>query len=127
MVNPKNILILTSKTGGGHISIAESLRDLITAATRPPGGISAPDAGSAITIIDPQPRFFHLHYRLVSRYALGLWAAEFQFFDTPGRARLAHRVFARLVRRQLHELLAMVAVLQRRIGELAPGAPLGIR
>lgn len=32
-----------------------------------------------------------------------------------------------LTDRQLQELLAMVAVLQRRIGELAPGAPLGIR
>jgi hypothetical protein len=32
-----------------------------------------------------------------------------------------------LTDRQLQELLAMVAVLQRRIGELAPSAPLGIR
>jgi len=108
----RNILILTSKTGGGHVSIAESLRDLITTDARPQTDPAAPDAAPlalpGITIIDPQPRFFHLHYRLVSRYALGLWAAEFQFFDTPGRARLAHRVFTRLVSHQLHGLLDRV-------------------
>jgi len=112
MVKPKNILILTSKTGGGHVSIAESLRDLLTADVCPQSSTSTSDTTGTsvpvITIIDPQPRFFHLHYRLVSRYALSLWAAEFQFFDTPGRARLAHRVFTRLVRRQLHALLDRV-------------------
>lgn len=113
MLSARNtILILTSKTGGGHVSIAESLRDLITAQTRPATSPFTTDAAQLrapeITIIDPQPRFFHLHYRLVSRYALGLWAAEFQFFDTPGRARLAHSVFTGLVRRQLHALLDQV-------------------
>ena len=29
MSNQKNILILTSKTGGGHISLAEALSDLL--------------------------------------------------------------------------------------------------
>ncbi|HEY0756184.1 MAG TPA: glycosyltransferase [Ktedonobacteraceae bacterium] len=104
MLDSKNILILTSKTGGGHVSIAESLRDLLTAETQAQASTTTPD----IIIIDPQPRFFHLHYRLVSRYALGLWAAEFQFFDRPGRARFAHRIFTRLVYRQLHELLDRV-------------------
>lgn len=112
MFHSKNTLLLTSKTGGGHVSIAESLRDLINAAASSADTIASPDSGQisepGITIIDPQPPFFHLHYRLVSRYALGLWAAEFQFFDAPGRARLAHRVFTRLVRRQLHELLDRV-------------------
>lgn len=113
MLYSKNILLLTSKTGGGHVSIAESLRDLILAENRAPIGSTAPDDSArtdapAMTIIDPQPRFFHLHYRLVSRYALSLWAAEFQLFDTPARARLAHRVFSGLVRRQLHALLDRV-------------------
>jgi UDP-N-acetylglucosamine:LPS N-acetylglucosamine transferase len=103
-LDAKNILLLTSRTGGGHVSIAESLRDLITEDAARQEDMPAP----ALSIIDPQPRFFHLHYRLVSRYALGLWAAEFQFFDTPGRARLAHRVFTRLVNRQLHTLLDRV-------------------
>ena len=98
MSHQKNILILTSKTGGGHVSLAEAVRDMLDEGT-----LHA--AAPAISIIDPQPSFFHLHYRFVSRYALWLWAAEFQFFDTPRRAMLAHRVFTRLVRRQLNSLL----------------------
>lgn len=77
------------------MSLAEAIRDLIEEDVQAP----------AITIADPQPDFFHVHYRLLSRYALRLWAAEFQFFDTSRRALLAHRVFTRLVRRQLNALL----------------------
>jgi UDP-N-acetylglucosamine:LPS N-acetylglucosamine transferase len=95
MANKQSILILTSKTGGGHISLAESLRDRL-------------EERYTIEIVDPQPAFFHLHYRLVSRYALWLWAAEFQYTDTPRRALFAHRVFTRLVARQLHALIARI-------------------
>ena len=112
MLSAKRILILTSRTGGGHVSIAESLRDLIlTDATSQAQATTLNNedsAAPALTIVDPQPRFFHLHYRLVSRYALNLWAAEFQFFDTPKRALLAHQVFKRMVSRQLHALLDRV-------------------
>ncbi len=97
MSNQKKILILTSKTGGGHVSLAEALRDLLEA-----------DGQLAITIVDPQPGLFQLHYRAVSRYALWLWAAEFHILDTPARALLAHRVFTRLVRHQLNALLDTV-------------------
>ncbi len=109
MLNQKNILILTSKTGGGHVSLAEALRDLLAqdeqTADEEHEHVSKHTKALAITIVDPQPSFFHLHYRVVSRYALWLWAAEFQFFDTPRRALLAHRVFTQLVRRQLNALL----------------------
>lgn len=109
MLKQKTILILTSKTGGGHVSLAEALRDLL-AQDEPTGdevyeNVSTDTKALAITIVDPQPGFFHLHYRVVSRYALWLWAAEFQFFDTPRRALLAHHVFTQLVRRQLNALL----------------------
>jgi UDP-N-acetylglucosamine:LPS N-acetylglucosamine transferase len=106
MLNQKKILILTSKTGGGHISLAEALRDLllqdVQAETEDTKSVNPP---SNITILDPQPGFFHQHYRLVSRYALWLWATEFQLFDTPQRSLLAHHAFTRLVCRQLHRLL----------------------
>ncbi len=106
MLDQKKILILTSRTGGGHISLAESLRDLLIQ-DEPAAGEDTKTACSPenLTLLDPQPGFFHWHYRLVSRYALWLWAAEFQFFDTPRRSLLAHRVFTRLVSRQLHRLL----------------------
>ena len=109
MLKQKTILILTSKTGGGHVSLAEALRDLLAQDEQTGDETNehaAKDTNAlAITIVDPQPGFFHQHYRIVSRYALWLWAAEFQFFDTPRRALLAHRIFTQLVRRQLNALL----------------------
>ena len=106
MSEPERILILTSKTGGGHLSLAESLRDLL-ASDRPVTweGDEQDTQSFSFTIVDPQPRFFHQHYRFVSRRALWLWAAEFRLLDTPGRAMLAHKIFTRLVRRKLVDLL----------------------
>jgi UDP-N-acetylglucosamine:LPS N-acetylglucosamine transferase len=112
MSEPKRILILTSQTGGGHLSLAESLRDLL--ANDVPVTRDGYEQGSqntktaTFTIVDPQPRFFHMHYRFVSRKALWLWAAEFRFLDTPGRAMLVHKIFTRLVRRELTDLLDRV-------------------
>src|SRR5947209_4461580 len=112
MLSQKNILILTSKTGGGHISLAEALHDVLREDMQSGDGENEEDTKGeealAISIVDPQPGLFQQHYRLVSRYALWLWAAEFQFFDAPRRALLAHRIFTRLVRRQLHTLLDTV-------------------
>ncbi len=102
----KNILLLTSKTGGGHVSLAEALQDLLLEDASGKDEANGPDVPlPIISIIDPQPHFFHHHYRVVSRYALWLWATEFQFFDTPERALFAHRGFTTLVRRQLNILL----------------------
>ncbi len=86
-------LILTSKTGGGHISLAHAVADRL-----------APHFTSHI--LDPQPGIVHTHYRLVSRYALWLWAAEYKLADTPRRALLAHRVFTRLLKGRLVQTIA---------------------
>lgn len=102
-MSKKNILIFTSKTGGGHVSLAMAMHDLLVKTER-----SVDTHKPTISIVDPQSGFFHLHYRLVSRYALWLWAAEFRFLDTPGRSLLAHKIFARLVRNRLHALLDRV-------------------
>jgi UDP-N-acetylglucosamine:LPS N-acetylglucosamine transferase len=88
-------LILTSKTGGGHVSLAESLADFL-------------GTEYAIEIVDPQPELFLLHYRLASRYALWLWSAEFQWVDTPRKALLAHRLFSAMVHRPLAALIDRV-------------------
>ncbi|GCE10244.1 MGDG synthase family glycosyltransferase [Tengunoibacter tsumagoiensis] len=93
MAEQQKILILTSKTGGGHVSLAEALRDQLA------------EGNPIIEIIDPQSRFIHWHYRMVSRYALWLWSAEFQLMNTPVRAHIAHQIFALLVRRPLERLL----------------------
>ena len=91
----RNILLLTSRTGGGHVSLAEALRDLL-------------EQDYTLEIVDPQPRFFHLHYRLLSRYALWLWSAEFRLSDTPEKALFAHRLFTRLVARELMRVIERV-------------------
>ncbi len=121
------ILIFVSKTGGGHISLAEALRDRL--ADR-----------HTVELVDPQPGLIHTHYRLVSRHALWMWAAEFRFSDTPGRAGAAHRTYARLVSGPVEETLRRtrpdlvlstypfltceVTAVMRRLGMRAPFAML---
>jgi processive 1,2-diacylglycerol beta-glucosyltransferase len=84
-------LILTAKTGGGHLSLADAIRDKI--------------AGEyECSIQDPQPAFMNQHYRAVSRYALWLWAAEYRVTNTPERARQAQRFYARLMAQNLRLL-----------------------
>jgi len=91
----RKILILTSKTGGGHISLAEALRGRL-------------EPEYTIEIVDPQSRFFHWHYRMVSRYALWLWAVDFRLSDTPRGALLMHRLFTLTVAKALSALLDRV-------------------
>ncbi len=71
------ILIFVSKTGGGHISLGEALRDLLSDKHQ-------------VELVDPQPRIVHWHYRAVSRHALWLWSLEYRLSNGPRRARLAH-------------------------------------
>jgi UDP-N-acetylglucosamine:LPS N-acetylglucosamine transferase len=87
----RTILILTSKTGGGHVSIAEAIRD----------HVKRFDHLATIEILDPQSTFFHWHYRMVSRYALWLWSAEFRLLNSSLRALFAHRIFTQLVAKAL--------------------------
>lgn len=81
MAEAPRALILTSKTGGGHVSLAEALRDRL-------------ENDFAVTVADPQPGLIHTHYRLLTRYALWLWRAEYAFSDTPRRALAAQRFFS---------------------------------
>ena len=75
----KKILIFASHTGGGHISLAEAIRDQVQ------------DRYETV-IVDPQPRAVNFHYRTVSRHALWLWRAEFKLTDGTRRARMAHEL-----------------------------------
>ena len=75
----KKILIFASHTGGGHISLAEAIRDQVQ------------NRYEAV-IVDPQPRAVNFHYRTVSRHALWLWEAEFKLTDGTRRARMAHEL-----------------------------------
>jgi len=95
MSKQRTILILTSKTGGGHVSLAEALRDRLA-------------KDYTIELTDPQPGFIQWHYRVVSRYALWLWASEFQLVDTPLRSRLLHSTYTLILQKKLKNLLKQV-------------------
>ena len=84
-------LILTAKTGGGHLSLADAIRDKIT-------------GEYDCSIQDPQPAIMHHYYRAVSRYALWLWAAEYRMSNTPERALQTQRFYARLMAQNLRLL-----------------------
>lgn len=86
------ILIFVSKTGGGHISLAEALRDQL-------------ESDFSVELVDPQPGMIHLHYRLVSRHALWLWAVEFRSSNNPFSAKFTHRIFTLLLERELVKVL----------------------
>lgn len=88
MVHRATILILTSQTGGGHVSLAQALRERL-------------EHDYSIEILDPQPRFFNSHYRFVSRHANWIWLTEFKVLNSRRTAALAHRVFAPVVAREL--------------------------
>jgi UDP-N-acetylglucosamine:LPS N-acetylglucosamine transferase len=87
-----DLLILTARTGGGHVSLAEALRDLLA-------------AHAHIEIVDPFPRVVRLHYRLVSRHAPALWAAEYALTNRPLSALAAHQLSARLLAHSLDRVL----------------------
>ncbi len=86
------ILIFVSHTGGGHISLAEALRDRL-------------EDRFQVELCDPQPRLVHLHYKLVSRHALWLWDAEFRLANTPVRSRMTHDTYSVLLARNVYAAL----------------------
>ncbi|MBI1296446.1 hypothetical protein GC175_15945 [bacterium] len=91
---PKRILMLMSRTGGGHLSLAEALRDRLS------------EKNYLISIADPQSQAVHIHYRMVSRHALQLWSVEYTLSDSPTRAALAHRLFTAANQKRLMALFA---------------------
>jgi UDP-N-acetylglucosamine:LPS N-acetylglucosamine transferase len=86
------LLILMSKTGGGHVSLAEALRDRF-------------EDEYEIKIMDPYTGFFHIHYRFVTRHTPWLYSAEFRLSNIPEMSVLAHEVFTHVVAKPLNMVL----------------------
>src|SRR5205823_8522516 len=86
------LLILMSKTGGGHVSLAEALRDRF-------------EDDYDIKIMDPYRGFFHTHYRFVTRHTPWLYSAEFRLSNIPEMSVLAHEVFTLVVTKPLNMVL----------------------
>src|SRR5262245_4884718 len=86
------LLILTAHTGGGHVSLAIALKDILS-------------PYATATIAAPLPRSMAAHYRLMSRHARWLWATGYMLTNTPARALALHRLFARLFAPALDRVL----------------------
>ena len=92
MPDQPKILILTASTGGGHLSLADALRDLLQERYH-------------VSIVNMLPAFFHLHYRFVGHYALWVWATEFHLSDRPRQARASGRSIARIIDARFQHVL----------------------
>ncbi|GAC1519955.1 MAG: glycosyltransferase [Ktedonobacteraceae bacterium] len=92
MPDQPRILILTASTGGGHLSLADALSDML-------------DDYYCVTIVDILPAFFHLHYRFIGHYALWIWAAEFHLSNRARQARSSQRYLSSLIAAPLRRTL----------------------
>lgn len=95
MSNRRKILIFTSNTGSGHVSLAEALRERL-------------EHLYEIEVVNALPDVFRQHYNFVSRHARWLWAVEYQSSNTPGKSLFIHRHAARLFARRLRIILEHV-------------------
>ena len=86
------VLILTSLTGGGHLSLALALQDAL-------------GQDYETSIADPYPRVFHHYYTLVGRYFLNLWGLEYRYSDNQEAALCLHKTLTLLLRDRLSALI----------------------
>ncbi len=92
MVQQHKILILMSRTGGGHVSLAEALRDRLQPA-------------DAVRIEDLLPGLLPRSYQFITQKAVWLWSLAFHLSDTPGLALLTHVAVEPLIEHHLRVLL----------------------
>lgn len=92
MPDQPRILILTAQTGGGHLSLADALQDLL-------------EEHYTVTIADMLPSFFHRHYRFAGHHALWMWAVEFHLSNDPKRAMSSQRTLAPVIAPRLKRVL----------------------
>lgn len=86
------VLILTSLTGGGHLSLALALQDAL-------------GQDYETGIVDPYPRIFHRYYTFVGRHFLKLWGLEYRYSDNQASALRVHKMLTLLLRDRLSTLI----------------------
>jgi UDP-N-acetylglucosamine:LPS N-acetylglucosamine transferase len=90
-----NVLILTSLTGGGHLSLALALQDALS-------------ENYSIEIADPHPGIFHRYYTFVGRHFLRLWGLEYKVFDNEKAALRVHKILTKLLRERLSMIIEQI-------------------
>lgn len=89
------IMIVTSATGGGHISLAHSLQDMFS-------------QDYETHIVDPHPHFVHQYYTWAGRHSLKFWGASYKYSDNEKSALRLHHVLTQLVRKQLRAFIEQI-------------------
>ena len=89
------ILILTTHTGGGHLNLAQSLKDILGTTCE-------------VAIVDPQPVLVDRWYASVSRHSLKFLERQFTFTNNETASSGLHRVLTLLSFRRLHCVIERV-------------------
>ena len=84
------ILILTTHTGGGHMNLAQSLKELL-------------GSDYTCTISDPLPKLIDRWYADVSRHDVGFLARQFKYTDTPFASWCIHNILTLLLSYRLRK------------------------
>lgn len=92
--SPK-ILILTTRTGGGHMNLARAIKEELPASYE-------------IYIEDPYPSLLHDYYAMLSRYFLTLWDIQYKAFDSPGGSLLFHRGMTFLIKKRVIDVIEKI-------------------
>ncbi len=87
-----NILLITSRTGGGHLSISRALADML-------------GDHYETTIVDPNPGIIRHYYTWVGRHFLSLWGLGYRSSDNEEAALRLHKVLTLLVKQRLIALI----------------------
>lgn len=86
------IVIFTMHTGGGHINLAQSLKERLS-------------QQYDVTIVEPHPHIFNHYYALLSRYSMGFWNLQYSFFNTTSTALFFHHVMLILSQKRIEQLI----------------------
>jgi UDP-N-acetylglucosamine:LPS N-acetylglucosamine transferase len=89
------ILILTSLTGGGHLSLAQSLEEILADSYE-------------IHIADPQAEFIREYYTWAGRRASKSYGKGYDLTDSKQAALLFHKFLTLLVQKRLHALVEQI-------------------
>jgi UDP-N-acetylglucosamine:LPS N-acetylglucosamine transferase len=89
------ILLITSRTGGGHISLSHALAEMLSDQYE-------------TTIADPNPGIIRHYYTWVGRHFLSLWGLSYKSSDNPKAALRLHKMLTLLVRKRLITLIEQI-------------------
>ncbi len=89
------ILILTTRTGGGHMNLARAIKEELPARYE-------------ICIEDPYPSILHDYYAILSRYFLTAWDIQYKVFDSPPGSLLFHRAMTFLIKQRVIDVIEKI-------------------